>query len=108
MRLDISMFSTEKLLRAITRQVFYYVRKLAAAVVTLAGIPFGIFVGENRAHGFEHRLADEIFGGDQLQAFVLAPSFIVNSRCHLRIGLIDWAGHFIVHRVLSMETLESV
>ena len=77
-RLHVGMLGAEKLLGAVARQVLDHIGELAAAVVALAGIAFGVFVGEHRARRFEHGLADEVLRGDQLQAFVLAAGFVVD------------------------------
>ena len=74
---------------------FDHVGELAAAVVALAGISLGILVGEHRAHGFEHGFADKVLGSDQLQPFVLAPSFVVDGRGHLRIGFVQGTVHAV-------------
>ena len=78
MRLHVGVLRAKQLLGAVARQVLDDVGKLAAAVVALARISLGIFVREHRAGGFEHGLADEVLGGDQFQAFMLAASLVVN------------------------------
>ena len=77
-RLHVGVLGAEELLGAIARQVLHHVGELASAVVALAGIAFGVLVGEDRARGFQHGFADEVFGGDQLQAFVLAAFFVLD------------------------------
>ena len=94
-RLHVGVFSPKKLLGALPRQLFHHVGKLATAVVALSGIAFGVLVGEYRAHGFQHGFADEVLGGDQLQAFVLAQDFVVDGSGHLGIGFEERAGHGI-------------
>jgi len=64
MRLDVGVFGAEQLLGAIDRELLDLVGVFAAAVVTLAGIAFGVLVGEDGAHGFENGFGDEVFGGD--------------------------------------------
>ena len=92
-RLHVGVFRPEELLGAFARQILDDVGELAAAVVTLAGIAFGVLVGEHRAHGFEHGFADEVFRGDQFQAFVLAADFVVDGGGHLGIGFVQRARH---------------
>ena len=53
-----------------------FVGNFAAAVVALTGVTFGVFVRENRAHGFEHGFGDEVLRGDQLEAGGLALGFL--------------------------------
>src|SRR5208337_4699849 len=66
---------------------------LASAVIALAGIPFRILVGEHGPGGFEHRLADKVFRGDEFQPFMLAANFVVDGVRNLGINFIERAGH---------------
>ena len=54
-RLDVGVLGAEKRLRPIDRERFGDVDELAAAVVALARIPFGVFVGQDGTGGFEDR-----------------------------------------------------
>lgn len=45
---------------------------LAAAVVTPAGLPFGVLVGEDAADGDEHARRDVVLAGDELEVTELA------------------------------------
>src|SRR5690606_15159823 len=56
------------------------------AVVSLAGIPFGIFVGHDRALRLEHGSRDDVLRGNQLDFMALAPQFATNGREDVRIG----------------------
>src|SRR5207253_1515185 len=84
-RLHIGVLGAKKSFGAVAGQVFDDIGILAAAVIAPAGIAFGVLIGEDRAHGLEHRLADKIFRGNQLQAFVLAGDFLVNGGGDRRI-----------------------
>ena len=64
--LDIGEAGAEQLLGALDRQGLDHVHIFAAAVIAFARIAFGIFVGQHRALGFQHRLGDDVLGGDQL------------------------------------------
>ena len=75
-RLHVGVFGAEQFLGAIDGELLDFVGVFAAAVVALAGIAFGVFVGEDRAHGFEHGFGDEIFAGDELEAGGLAAGFV--------------------------------
>jgi len=68
-RLNIGEIAIEQLLRALDRQLFGNVHKFAAAVIPASRITLGIFVGENRALGFEHRAGDDVLRCDQLDLF---------------------------------------
>jgi hypothetical protein len=80
------MLGAKELFGTVARQVLHYVGILASAVIALAGIAFGILIGEDRAGRFQHGLAHKVFRGDQLQTFVLTALFIFDSLRDLRVG----------------------
>ena len=55
MGLHIGEVAVEQLAGAVDRQLFGDVDIFAAAIIAVAGIAFGIFVGQDRALGFQHR-----------------------------------------------------
>ena len=87
-RLDVGAVGAEQGLEAIDRNLLDHVDVLATAVVALAGIAFGIFVGQLGALGFHYGLADVVLGCDQLDVILLAailvfdrfPEFGINFR----------------------------
>ncbi len=96
MRLHVGVLRAEELLGAIDRQLLDLVGVLAAAVVALARIAFGVLVGEDRAHGFEDRFGNEILRGDQLQAGSLASGFVAEEAGDLRIDGVQRPIHAVV------------
>ena len=86
-RLHIDVLGTEDSLGAFDSQLFNLVDLLLAFVIALAGITFGIFVGQNRTGGFEHRLAGVVFGRNQTNLIVLALIFGTDNRFDFRIEL---------------------
>jgi hypothetical protein len=62
----------------------------------LPGIAFGVFVGENRAHRFEHSFGDEIFAGDELEAGSFAVGFVAEEIGDARIDGVERALHAVV------------
>ena len=64
MRLHVGVLGAEKLLGAVDGQLLGAIHEFAAAVIALARIAFGVFVGEHGARRFEHGLGDQIFRGD--------------------------------------------
>ena len=84
--LDVGVLGAEELFGAVAGEVLDDVGELAAAVVALAGVAFGVFVGEDGACGFEDGAADEVLGGDHLEAFVLADDFVLNLCGDLGVG----------------------
>ncbi len=77
-RLHIGEFAIEQTADALDREVLDDVDELAAAVIALARIAFGIFVGQHRALGFEHGLGDDVFRCDQLDLIALAAEFLAD------------------------------
>ena len=107
-RLHVGMLSAKKLLGAFARQRFHHVGELAAAVITSPGIAFRVFVGEYRAGSFQHGFADKIFRSDQLEAFVLAPGFVINGSGDFRIDFCQRPRHFVAfgaHNLISPKSL---
>jgi hypothetical protein len=55
----------------IDRELLGDVDEFAAAVVALAGVAFGVLVGQNRALRLEHTRTRVVLRGDQLDMFLL-------------------------------------
>ena len=68
----------EELLHSVTGQVFDLVDDFVAAVIALARVSLGVFVGENCAHGLDDRRRDEVFRGNQLEGAVFTLDFLVD------------------------------
>ena len=75
-RLHVDVLGAEQRLGARDRQRLDDVHELAAAVIALARIAFGVLVRQHRAGGFEHGAADEVLRRDQLEAVGLPPRFV--------------------------------
>ena len=58
MRLYIGVLGSEELFRAVNGELFDFIGDLATSVIALARVALGVFVGEDRAHGFEHGFRD--------------------------------------------------
>ena len=86
-RLHVGVLGAEQLLRAVDGERFGDVDELAAAVVALARIAFGVFVRQHRARRLQDRLADEILRRDQLEAVVLPVQLVANGLSDLGIGV---------------------
>ena len=78
--------------------LLHQVHVLTAAVVALAGVAFGVFVGEHRAHGRHHRLADDVLGGDQLNVPVLPLKFQTDHVPDNGVHLFDQCQVIFKHR----------
>ena len=103
MWLHVGVIGAEERLRAGDRQRFGDVDELAAAVVAPAWIPFGVLVGQHRAGCFEDGLADEVFRGDELEAFCLAARFVGDGSSDLRVGVGEGAGHKEFYSMLNAK-----
>ena len=80
MGLHIGEGAIEQALGAVDGELLDHVDILAAAVIALARIAFGIFVGEQRAGGVEHGLRDDVLRGDQLDLVLLAVQLVLRPR----------------------------
>ncbi|MNX93962.1 hypothetical protein D3C86_1261770 [compost metagenome] len=76
MRLHIGEFRTEELLQPVDGDLFDLVDKFAAAVITLAGIALGIFVGQHRALSRQNIGGNDVFRSDELDLRFLAVEFL--------------------------------
>ena len=98
MRLDVGVLGAEQLFRPVDGELLDDVHAFAAAVVTLAGIAFGVLVGEHRAGGFENRRRDKILAGDQFDVLLLALQLALDGIENCRVGLRQSGGSFCNHR----------
>ena len=96
--LHIGMFRTEQLTGSLPGQFFHLVHEFAAPIIPVAGIPFRILVGEDRAHGFHHRGRYEVFRSNQLDLVPLSAQFFSDCGGNLRICLTQF---LVVHLVSS-------
>ena len=85
-RLDVCEFTSEKLCNPFNCQIFRHIDILAAAVIAPARQALGILVGEDRTLGFQHRLADDVLRGDQLDLIALARELGLYRFGHFGIG----------------------
>ena len=93
MRLHVGMVGAEERGGARNRRALGDVDELAASVVPLARVAFGVLVRQDRSGGLEDRLADEVFRRDQLEAAVLPVEFVAENGGNLRIGFREGAPH---------------
>ncbi len=79
-RLHVGVIGAEKFLDPIDREILGNVDPFASAVIALARITLGVFVGHHAGHGFAHGAAGVVLRGDQLEVLVLAPFLAGESR----------------------------
>ena len=84
--LDVGEGAVEQLAGAVDGELLGDVDFRAAAVVAATGIALGIFVGQNRALGFEDCGGDDVLAGDELDAVLLAGEFAGQGRGELGVG----------------------
>ena len=92
MRLHVGEAAIKQLAGAFDGELLGDVDIFAAAVIALAGIAFGILVGQDRPLGFQHRLGDDVLGGDQFDLVTLAVQFVLDAGENGRIGALQIAG----------------
>ena len=83
--LNVGESALEQLFRTITRQILNDIDLLAATVIALAWIAFGILVGEHAAHRFHDRWRSEVLRSDQLDARTLTLELLIDRGCDLRV-----------------------
>ena len=87
MGLHIGILGVEDLFQTLYGQLLGLIHHLAAAVIAVAGIALGIFVGQTGAHGFHHLVGHEVFRGYQLYALFLALMLAVDDVENLIVAL---------------------
>ena len=98
-RLHVDVLGAEQLAGAVAGQVLHHVGELAAAVVALPGIAFGVLVGEDAGGGFEHRFGGEVLAGDEFELGILPLGFVLDRLDTLRDRLPPGSGSSV--RLLS-------
>ena len=86
-RLDIGEVAVEQLLGAVDGQLLGDIHVLAAAVVALARIALGIFVGHDRALRFKHGARHDVLRSDQLDLVPLPAKFLADRTENFRIDI---------------------
>ena len=89
MRLYVGILGAEQFFNAVDRQLLDDIDIFATAVIALAGITFGVFIGQLRTLRLHHRRADIVFGSDQLHMVLLALDFLRNGLGHFGVKRFD-------------------
>ena len=97
-RLHIGEAGAEQFPGAIDRQRLHDVHPFAAAVIAVARIALGVFVGQHRALRFQHRAADDVLRRDQFDLMTLPAELAADRRGDVRIGLGEPRGKELVGR----------
>ena len=80
MRLNVGIGAVEKFFGAVDGKLFGNVDEFATAVITFAGITFGVFVRQNGALSLHDRTAHDIFRRDEFKLVALTIEFIFHRR----------------------------
>ena len=100
MGLHVGVLGAEELASPADGDVLHLVHILAAAVVTVAGITFGILVGEHAAHGGYDGGGDDVLAGNQLNVLALAHQFPLHGGAQFGVGgfhKADGVHHILIH-----------
>jgi hypothetical protein len=89
MRLHVGAICAEDGLDAVNGELLSHVHMLAATVIALAGVAFGIFVGELRALRRHDGGGGVVLAGDQLDVMLLAGIFSLDGGKNFRVGLLN-------------------
>ena len=79
-RLHVGVLGAEEVLGPLDGQRLDLVHHFAPAVVAVAGVAFGVLVGEHAPHGLEHRDRREVLGRDELDVVLLARELPADER----------------------------
>jgi hypothetical protein len=76
--LNVGGFGAKQFLQAVDGQLLGDVDVLAATVIALARITFGVLVGQLRTLRGHHRVAHIVLGSDQLDMLFLTPILVLD------------------------------
>ncbi len=86
-RLHVCMAGAEQSAGACNGKPLERIGPLGSAVIAAARVALDGLVGEHRALGFEHRTADEILRGDELDLIRLALALALDHGSELRVRI---------------------
>ena len=111
--LDVGVFGAEEPAGPVDGDLLHLIHIDASAVIALAGIAFGIFVGEDTAHGGHDRRGDDVLTGNQFNVLTLPGQLPAHGRADLRIlegyradcvkhGFVHWLQSPLFRRKISI------
>ncbi len=89
MRLYVGKIRTEQFTGTLDRDIFYDIDALTAAVIALARITLGIFVGQHTAHCRHNGRGNDVFAGNQLQISLLTGKLLRHRRADFFVVFCD-------------------
>ena len=78
--MHVGVIGTEQLFGTVDGQLLDFIHMLAAAVITLAGVAFGVLVGQAAALGLHHAPTGVVLGGNQFDVIFLTLVFGIHGR----------------------------
>ena len=84
-RLDVGILRAEQLAGAVNGDLLDLIDVLAAAVITVAGVPFRVLVRQHAAHGRHDGGGNDVLAGNQLNVLPLAAQLTLHSRAQLGV-----------------------
>ena len=87
MRLYIDILTAKKFFCTVSGNLLNHVHALAAAVISLAGIPFCILIRKRASHRRHNRLTHPVFRSNQLNMGVLSVLLVNNRLRDLRVNI---------------------
>ena len=84
-RLDVGILRAEQLAGAVNGDLLDLIDVLAAAVITVAGVPFRVLVRQHAAHGRHDGGGNDVLAGDQLNVLPLAAQLTLHSRAQFGV-----------------------
>ena len=97
MRLNVGVFRAEQFLGAFHCQILDHVDVFAAAVISLARITFGVFVGQHGAERLQYGFGCVIFRSYKLKVILLAQYFALHRLVKFRIVNLKFVIHADSH-----------
>ncbi|CSB29640.1 Uncharacterised protein [Vibrio cholerae] len=90
MWLNVCVLTLKKHFGAFDSNLLNAVNMLTTAVVTTAGITFGVFVSQASALRLHYGFRDDVFRGNQFDLFILAGVFSLNGGKYRIVGRRQW------------------
>ena len=96
MRLYVCVVAAEKLLTALTCDVFDDVNALTASVIALCRVSLGIFVGEYTSCSGKHCLGHDVFACDKFNIVLLTLCLLLYGFVYLTVDGFQYVDTFSV------------
>ena len=99
--LHVGVLRPEELFGTLPCQLLHLVHIHTAAVIALAGVPLRVFVGQHTACRQQHRLGNDVFGGNQFDILPLTAQLPLTGGKHFRIIIFQFFPKHIISSFVS-------